>query len=147
MWTDVDNRRTGGLPFVFQPGFGFEQYVEYAMDVPMYFVYRCEGGVGGRVGAGCQASLRPWISAGVTMATACVWRKRRDGKYVNALGQSWRDFMAGKLPALPGQCERVARAAPPHGPQGALTVWRVHSCRAAGLVQASTPRWRTGPTT
>jgi glutamate--cysteine ligase len=27
----------------------------------------------------------------------------RDGKYVNALGQSWKDFMAGKLPALPGE--------------------------------------------
>jgi len=66
VWTDVDNARTGGLPFVFDEGFGFEKYVDYAMDVPMYFVYR-------------------------------------DGKYVNALGMSWRDFMAGKLPALPGE--------------------------------------------
>ncbi len=41
VWTDVDNARTGGLPFVFDKGFGFEQYVDYAMDVPMYFVYRC----------------------------------------------------------------------------------------------------------
>jgi len=28
------------LPFVFEEGFGFEQYVDYALDVPMYFVYR-----------------------------------------------------------------------------------------------------------
>lgn len=56
MWTDVDAARTGNLPFVFEPDMSFERYVEYAMDVPMYFVYR-------------------------------------DGKYINALGQSWRDFM------------------------------------------------------
>jgi glutamate--cysteine ligase len=40
VWTDVDNSRTGGLPFVFDSSFGFERYVDYAMDVPMYFVYR-----------------------------------------------------------------------------------------------------------
>lgn len=71
VWTDVDRNRTGGLPFVFKPNFGFEQYVDYAMDVPMYFVYR-------------------------------------DGKYINALGQSWRDLMAGKLPALPGEYPSMA---------------------------------------
>ncbi|KAF8066224.1 GSH1-1 [Scenedesmus sp. PABB004] len=66
VWTDVDASRTGNLPFVFERGMCFERYVEYAMDVPMYFVYR-------------------------------------QGQYINALGQSWRDFMEGKLPALPGQ--------------------------------------------
>ena len=40
IWTDVDNARAGMLPFVFESGFGFEQYVDYALDVPMYFVYR-----------------------------------------------------------------------------------------------------------
>ncbi|KAG2485639.1 hypothetical protein HYH03_015611 [Edaphochlamys debaryana] len=71
VWTDVDNSRTGGLPFVFEPGMNFEKYVDYAMTVPMYFVYR-------------------------------------NGKYVNALGQSWKDFMAGKLPALPGEYPSIA---------------------------------------
>lgn len=66
IWRDLDGRRTGTLPFVFEQGFGFQQYVDYALDVPMYFVYR-------------------------------------EGKYINALGQSFRDFMAGRLPALPGQ--------------------------------------------
>lgn len=37
----MDNARSGGLPFVFDKNFGFERYVDYAMDVPMYFVYRC----------------------------------------------------------------------------------------------------------
>ncbi|HEY1612975.1 MAG TPA: glutamate--cysteine ligase [Rhizomicrobium sp.] len=40
IWTDVDNNRAGMLPFVFEDGFGFERYVDYALDVPMYFVYR-----------------------------------------------------------------------------------------------------------
>ena len=63
IWTDTDPDRCGTLPFVFEPGFGFERYVDYMLDVPMYFVYR-------------------------------------DGRYIDASGQSFRDFIAGKLPAL-----------------------------------------------
>ncbi len=66
VWRDLDADRTGMLPFVFEEGFGFERWVEYALDVPMYFVYR-------------------------------------GGTYVNALGQSFRDFLKGELPALPGE--------------------------------------------
>lgn len=66
VWRNLDEDRTGMLPFVFEDGFGFERYVDYALDVPMYFVYR-------------------------------------DGKYIDALGMSFRDFMQGKLPALPGE--------------------------------------------
>ncbi|MBV1867424.1 MAG: glutamate--cysteine ligase [Marinosulfonomonas sp.] len=66
IWRDLDPARTGMLPFVFEDGFGFEAWVEYMLDVPMYFVYR-------------------------------------DGKYIDALGQSFRDFLDGKLPALPGE--------------------------------------------
>ena len=70
VWTDTDPDRCGILPFVFQDGMGFERYVDYVLDVPMYFVYR-------------------------------------DGKYINAAGQSFRDFMAGKLPAYPGQIPTI----------------------------------------
>ena len=66
VWRDLDPARTGMLPFVFDEGFGFEAYAEYALDVPMYFVYR-------------------------------------DGKYIDATGQSFRDFLEGRLPALPGE--------------------------------------------
>ena len=66
IWTDTDPDRTGMLGFVFEDGMGFERYVDHALDVPMYFVYR-------------------------------------DGKYIDASGQSFRDFMDGKLPAYPGQ--------------------------------------------
>ena len=40
IWTDTDAARTGMLPFAFQPGMGFESYVDYALDVPLYFVKR-----------------------------------------------------------------------------------------------------------
>jgi len=40
IWTDTDPHRTGMLPFVFEDGFGFERYADYALDVPMYFAYR-----------------------------------------------------------------------------------------------------------
>jgi glutamate--cysteine ligase len=40
IWSDTDPHRTGMLPFVFEDGFGYDRYTEYALDVPMYFVYR-----------------------------------------------------------------------------------------------------------
>lgn len=66
VWTDTDPDRCGMLPFVFEDGFGFERYVDYMLNVPMYFVYR-------------------------------------DGKYIDAAGKSFRDFMDGKLDVLPGE--------------------------------------------
>lgn len=40
IWRDTDTDRTGGLPQAFEPGFGYESYVDWALDVPMYFVKR-----------------------------------------------------------------------------------------------------------
>jgi len=40
IWRDTDAARTGMLPFAFEDGMGFERYVDYALDVPMYFVKR-----------------------------------------------------------------------------------------------------------
>lgn len=40
IWTDTDPHRTGMLDFVFEDGFGYERYVDYLLDVPMYFSYR-----------------------------------------------------------------------------------------------------------
>ena len=70
IWQDTDNDRTGMIPFVFEAGMGFERYVDYILDIPIYFVYR-------------------------------------DG-YVDASGQSFRDFMNGTLPALPSQLPTLA---------------------------------------
>lgn len=40
IWRDTDNNRAGVLPIVFNEDFGFMDYVEWALDVPMYFVLR-----------------------------------------------------------------------------------------------------------
>jgi glutamate--cysteine ligase len=66
IWEDTDPDRTGMLPFVFEDGFGYERYCDYALDVPMYFAYR-------------------------------------DGEYIDVAGESFRDFLEGKLPQLPGE--------------------------------------------
>ena len=70
IWSDTDPARTGMLPFVFEEGFGYERYADYALDVPMYFVYR-------------------------------------DGKYIDAAGLSFRDFLRGELSVLPGELPTI----------------------------------------
>ena len=70
IWRDTDRARTGMLPFAFEPGMGYERYVDYALSVPMYFVYR-------------------------------------GGRYIDASGKSFKDFMAGKLPELPGEMPTI----------------------------------------
>ena len=71
IWEDTDPHRTGMLPFVFEDGFGYERYCDYALDVPMYFVFR-------------------------------------DGKYIDAAGLNFRDFLDGKLSVLPGEKPTIA---------------------------------------
>ena len=70
VWRHTDANRTGMLPFAFEDGMGYERYVDYALDVPMYFVYR-------------------------------------SGRYIDAAGASFRDFMAGKLAQLPGELPTI----------------------------------------
>ena len=70
VWLDTDPDRSGMLPFAFEDGMSFERYVDYALDVPMYFVYR-------------------------------------DGKYIDASGLSFRDFLTGRLAVLPGEIPTV----------------------------------------
>ena len=71
IWEDTDPDRTGMLPFVFEEGFGYERYLDYALDVPMYFVYR-------------------------------------EGRYIDVAGESFRAFIDGRLPQLPGEKPRVS---------------------------------------
>ena len=66
IWRHTDPHRTGLLPFAFEAGMGFERYVDWALDVPMYFVKRGE-------------------------------------IYHDVSGASFRDLMAGRLAALPGE--------------------------------------------
>lgn len=43
IWRHTDPDRCGTLPFVFEPGFGYERYAEWALDVPMFFIVRDDG--------------------------------------------------------------------------------------------------------
>lgn len=65
MWTKTDPARCGVPEFIFKEGMGFSRYVDYALDAPMYFIYR-------------------------------------DGRYMDASGLSFRDFMRGTLPGHAG---------------------------------------------
>jgi glutamate--cysteine ligase len=71
IWEDTDPDRTGMLPFVFEDGFGYERYCDFALDVPMYFVFR-------------------------------------DGQYIDVAGESFRAFLDGKLPQLPGEKPKLS---------------------------------------
>ena len=66
VWLDTDNQRSGMIPFAFESGMSFDRYVEWALDVPMYFIKRGE-------------------------------------EYIDVAGSSFRDLLAGKHPALPGE--------------------------------------------
>ncbi len=66
IWRDTDNNRAGMLPFAFEDGMGYERYVDYALDVPMYFI-------------------------------------KRGDSYLDVTGSSFRDLLAGRHPALPGE--------------------------------------------
>jgi glutamate--cysteine ligase len=66
IWRDTDPDRTGMLPFAFERGMGFERYVDYALDVPMYFI-------------------------------------KRGATYIDVAGSSFRDLLAARHPAVPGE--------------------------------------------
>jgi glutamate--cysteine ligase len=40
IWLDVDVERCGLLPFVYDDDFGYRRYLDYVLDVPMFFVQR-----------------------------------------------------------------------------------------------------------
>ena len=66
VWTDTDSDRTGVPGIVFDSNFGYESWLNYILQVPMYFIYR-------------------------------------EGKYIDISGQSFVDFMDGKLRGFEGQ--------------------------------------------
>ena len=71
IWRHTDPDRTGMLPFAFEPGMGFERYVDYALDVPLYFIIR-------------------------------------GSAYIDVAGASFRDLLAGKIAAAPGERATMA---------------------------------------
>jgi glutamate--cysteine ligase len=71
IWRHTDPARSGMLPFAFEPGMGFERYVDYALDVPLYFL-------------------------------------KRGSTYLDVAGASFRDLLAGRLDAAPGERATMA---------------------------------------
>ena len=66
IWKQTDPKRTGIPKFIFNEGLGFSDWVEFALDVPMYFI-------------------------------------KRNKKYLNLTGESFRDFLSGNLKSIPGE--------------------------------------------
>src|ERR1700719_704590 len=107
IWRDTDNQRAGMLPFVFEPGMGFERWVDYALDVPMYFVKRGDDYIdvagqsfrdllAGRLPGmpGERATLSDWSNHLTT-----IFPEVRLKRYIEMRGADsgpWR-----RLPALP----------------------------------------------
>jgi glutamate--cysteine ligase len=107
IWRDTDNQRAGTLPWAFEPGMGFERWVDYALDVPMYFVKRGDKYIDvagqsfrdlldGRLDAlpGERATLSDWANHVSTIFPEV--RLKRFLEMRGADGVPWR-----MLPALP----------------------------------------------
>jgi len=110
IWRNTDNQRAGLLPFVFEPDFGFERYVEWALDVPMYFILRdgvyrdmthmtfrqfMAGGLKGEI-ADWQANMGDWTNHLSTLFPDV--RLKRFIEMRGADGGPWRNICA--LPAF-----------------------------------------------
>jgi glutamate--cysteine ligase len=107
IWRDTDADRSGMLPWAFEPGMGFERYVDYALGVPMYFVKRGERYIDvagqsfrdlmeGRLQAlpGERATISDWANHISTIFPEV--RLKRYLEMRGADGGPWR-----RLPALP----------------------------------------------
>src|SRR5204862_4759256 len=107
VWRDTDNARAGMLPFAFEDGMGYERYVDYALDVPMYFVKRGDRYIdvsgmsfrslmAGRLDnlAGERATISDWANHLSTIFPEV--RLKRYLEMRGADGVPW-----GRLPALP----------------------------------------------
>jgi glutamate--cysteine ligase len=90
IWRDTDKRRTGMLPWVFEPGMSFERYVDYALDVPMYFIYR-----DGEYIDVAGASFRDFLAGKLPLVLA-----RPDLKGLEPTIDDWSDHMTTLFPEV-----------------------------------------------
>jgi glutamate--cysteine ligase len=105
IWRDTDNQRAGMLPWVFEPGMGFERYADYALDVPMYFIKRGDSYIdvsgksfrdhlAGKLIPGERATISDWANH-----VSTIFPEVRLKRYIEMRGSDggpWR-----RLPALP----------------------------------------------
>src|SRR6201991_3771870 len=105
VWRDTDNQRAGMLPWAFESGMGFERYVDYALDVPMYFIKRGDSYIDvsgssfrdhlqGKLVSGEIATISDWANH-----VSTIFPEVRLKRYLEMRGSDggpWR-----RLPALP----------------------------------------------
>jgi glutamate--cysteine ligase len=105
IWRHTDNARAGMLPFVFEPGMGFERYADYALDVPMYFIKRGDRYIdvagrsfrdhlAGKLVPGERATISDWVNH-----VSTIFPEVRLKRYIEmrgADGGPWR-----RVPSLP----------------------------------------------
>jgi len=105
IWRDTDNQRAGMLPFMFEDGAGFERYVDYALDVPMYFIKRGDHYIdvsgksfrdhlAGKLLPGESATISDWANH-----VSTIFPEVRLKRYIEMRGSDggpWR-----RLPSLP----------------------------------------------
>jgi len=105
IWRDTDNARSGMLPWVFESGMGFERYVDYALDVPMYFIKRGDRYIdvsgksfrdhlAGKLLPGERATISDWANH-----VSTIFPEVRLKRYIEMRGSDggpWR-----RLPSLP----------------------------------------------
>ena len=103
IWRDTDSDRAGMIPFVFEDGFGYERYVDWALDVPMYFIKR-----------GDDLSRRRGLVLPRPARRPASGAARRDRDALR-LGEPRLDPVSGGAPqALPRNARRRCRAAGAH---------------------------------
>ena len=134
IWRDTDPHRSGMLPWAFQPGMGFERYVDYALDVPMYFVKRGERYIDvagksfrdlmqGRLPdlLGERATMSDWINH-----LSAIFPEVRLKRYLEMRGSDggpWRT-----LPALPAYWTGLL-----YDDLSLDAAWDVTTCRTLGF--------------
>ncbi len=107
IWRDTDNARAGMLPWVFEPGMGFERYVDYALDVPMYFIKRGDKYIdvagqsfrdllAGKLASvpGERATISDWANH-----VSTIFPEVRLKRYIEMRGSDGGPWM--RIPALP----------------------------------------------
>jgi glutamate--cysteine ligase len=107
IWRDTDNQRAGMLPWAFEPGMGFERWVDYALDVPMYFVKRGDAYIdvagqsfrdlmAGRLPGlpGEHATISDWANH-----VSTIFPEVRLKRYLEMRGSDAGEWL--RLPALP----------------------------------------------
>ena len=144
IWRDTDNARAGMLPWAFEPGMGFERYVDYALDVPMYFVKRGDKYIdvsgmsfrslmAGRLDnlAGERATMSDWANHLSTIFPEV--RLKRYLEMRGADGGPWRrSAVAHRL--LGGTCSTTTTRSMPAG------TWSRTGARPSGRSCATTCR-------